>query len=110
MAVSGLDHVAIPTEKTEELIAFYKRLGFAVVDEERWRAGQAPLSVVHPKRGRASMFWRGVVAHACLPSFANPVTGMRTGAEVRTHRLSPDQHAGRSEARAYIYCFPGRFR
>jgi catechol 2,3-dioxygenase-like lactoylglutathione lyase family enzyme len=54
MAVSGLDHVAIPTEKTEELIAFYKRLGFAVVDEERWRAGQAPRSVVHPKR----YWWR----------------------------------------------------
>ena len=46
MAVSGFDHVAIPAEKTEEVIAFYKRLGFAVVDEERWRAGQVALFAI----------------------------------------------------------------
>ena len=43
MGVAGFDHVALPVEKTEEVIAFYKRLGFTIVDEERWRAGTRPV-------------------------------------------------------------------
>jgi len=39
MAVCGFDHVAIPAEKVEELLAFYKRLGFALTGEAEWRAG-----------------------------------------------------------------------
>jgi len=39
MGVAGFDHVAIPAEKVEEMLAFYKRLGFGIVDEEQWRAG-----------------------------------------------------------------------
>ncbi len=46
MTVNGFDHVAIPAEKIEELIAFYKGLGFAVIDEERWRTGQAELFAI----------------------------------------------------------------
>jgi len=42
MSIRGFDHVAIPTAKPDELIAFYNQLGFTVVDEERWRAGEAP--------------------------------------------------------------------
>jgi catechol 2,3-dioxygenase-like lactoylglutathione lyase family enzyme len=37
MPVSGFDHVALPTEHAEEMIAFYGRLGFAVPDLENWR-------------------------------------------------------------------------
>ncbi len=43
MAVAGFDHVAIPAERFEEMIAFYRRLGFTVVGEAEWRAGAAPL-------------------------------------------------------------------
>lgn len=43
MTVAGFDHVAIPVEKMEELLVFYRRLGFAVVGEDAWRAGKAPL-------------------------------------------------------------------
>lgn len=39
MAIVGFDHSAIPTDKPEEMIEFYKRLGFAVVGEDEWRAG-----------------------------------------------------------------------
>ena len=46
MSVAGFDHVAIPVEKTEEVIAFYKRLGFTIVDEDRWRAGARPLFAI----------------------------------------------------------------
>lgn len=43
MAIDGFDHVAIPVERTEDVIAFYKRLGFSIVGEEEWRSGQAAL-------------------------------------------------------------------
>lgn len=43
MTVAGFDHVAIPVERMEEMLAFYRRLGFAVVGEEEWRAGKAAL-------------------------------------------------------------------
>lgn len=46
MAIVGFDHAAIPAEKTEELLAFYKRLGFAIIDEDRWRAGEYPLFAI----------------------------------------------------------------
>lgn len=39
MGVTGFDHVAMPVQRTEEVIAFYKALGFPIVDEEAWRAG-----------------------------------------------------------------------
>lgn len=46
MAVGGFDHVAIPAEKTDELIAFYKQMGFAILDEEQWRTGQASMFAI----------------------------------------------------------------
>ena len=41
MAIVGFDHAAIPTAQPEEMIAFYKRLGFTVVNEQEWRQGKA---------------------------------------------------------------------
>lgn len=46
MSVTGFDHAAIPAQKTEEMLAFYKRLGFAIVDEEAWRTGKRPLFAI----------------------------------------------------------------
>jgi catechol 2,3-dioxygenase-like lactoylglutathione lyase family enzyme len=43
MAVTRFDHVAIPAERTEAMLAFYKGLGFAIAGEAEWRAGRAPL-------------------------------------------------------------------
>jgi catechol 2,3-dioxygenase-like lactoylglutathione lyase family enzyme len=40
MPVSGFDHVALPTERAEEMIAFYGRLGFRVPDIEKWRSSE----------------------------------------------------------------------
>lgn len=37
MGVSGFDHVALPTERAEEMIGFYGRLGFLVPDLEAWQ-------------------------------------------------------------------------
>ena len=41
MPVTRFDHVSIPTERPEELMAFYRRLGFEVLGEEEWRRGEA---------------------------------------------------------------------
>ena len=41
MPVAGIDHIAMPTANAEWLIAFYKRLGFLINNEEEWRSGKA---------------------------------------------------------------------
>lgn len=32
MAIAGFDHVAVPMERVEELLAFYRTLGFTIVE------------------------------------------------------------------------------
>ncbi len=39
MRVRGFDHVSLPTNDVEALIAFYRRLGFPILYEDEWRAG-----------------------------------------------------------------------
>ena len=41
MPIASFDHAAIPTARPEEMIEFYKGLGFTVVNEEAWREGKA---------------------------------------------------------------------
>ena len=41
MQVRGFDHVSLPTADVEACIAFYRRLGFAILYEDEWRAGTA---------------------------------------------------------------------
>jgi catechol 2,3-dioxygenase-like lactoylglutathione lyase family enzyme len=42
MPVTSFDHVALPTENPEALIAFYGALGFEVPDARSWRASGVP--------------------------------------------------------------------
>jgi catechol 2,3-dioxygenase-like lactoylglutathione lyase family enzyme len=42
MAVSGFDHVALPTARPEEMIEFYGRLGFVVPRIDAWRKAAKP--------------------------------------------------------------------
>lgn len=42
MPTVSIDHIAMPTANAERLIAFYKRLGFPLNNEEAWRAGKVP--------------------------------------------------------------------
>ena len=64
MATVSIDHVAMPTADAERVIAFYKRLGFGINDEDKWRAGTVNIfSIqigdskinVHPERYMASL-------------------------------------------------------
>lgn len=41
-AVTGFDHVAIPTDEPERLMAFYAALGFSVPTPEAWQASGLP--------------------------------------------------------------------
>ena len=43
MPVLGVDHLALPTAHPEELLAFYKALGFTSPDEAVWRQGRFPI-------------------------------------------------------------------
>jgi len=43
MPTVGIDHIAMPTANAERLIAFYKRLGFPINNEDKWRAGEVPI-------------------------------------------------------------------
>ena len=42
MSVVAFDHVAIPTAKPEEMLRFYRALGFSVPTPEDWRAQNSP--------------------------------------------------------------------
>ncbi len=46
MPVIGFDHVALPAQDPEALIAFYKRLGFGTIHEDEWRDGKYPLFAI----------------------------------------------------------------
>ncbi len=41
MAIAAFDHAVIPAARPEEMIDFYKGLGFSVVGEQEWRDGKA---------------------------------------------------------------------
>jgi catechol 2,3-dioxygenase-like lactoylglutathione lyase family enzyme len=47
LSVASFDHVALPTHKPEEMIAFYGALGFTVPDVEKWRADGIPFFSIH---------------------------------------------------------------
>ena len=41
MGIASFDHAAIPTAHPEEMIDFYARLGFTVVNGEEWKQGKS---------------------------------------------------------------------
>jgi catechol 2,3-dioxygenase-like lactoylglutathione lyase family enzyme len=46
MAVTGLDHVALPTHDVERLVRFYEALGFGIEHEQAWREGRSPVVAI----------------------------------------------------------------
>jgi catechol 2,3-dioxygenase-like lactoylglutathione lyase family enzyme len=55
MSVVGIDHASFPTMQPEEMIAFYKRLGFEIVGEEEWRSGKRPVFWVQAGHSKLSI-------------------------------------------------------
>lgn len=55
MAIESFDHVALPTERPEELIAFYGALGFQVPDAAEWLASGVPFFAIHLGRQKINV-------------------------------------------------------
>ena len=47
MSIAAFDHVAIPTAKPEEMLRFYRALGFSAPTLEEWQASGAPFFSLH---------------------------------------------------------------
>ena len=62
MATVGIDHLAMPTADAEKLIAFYKKLGFAINDEEEWRAGKARIFSIQAGDSKINVHPEGFTA------------------------------------------------
>ncbi len=46
MSVRGFDHVSLPTKDPDAFIEFYRRLGFNILYEDEWRAGDVPIFAI----------------------------------------------------------------
>ena len=68
MATVSIDHIAMPTANAERLIAFYKRLGFTINDEEEWRAGNANIFSIQIGDSKINVHPEGYVAGLRGPS------------------------------------------
>ena len=68
MATISIDHIAMPTANAERLIAFYKRLGFTINDEEEWRAGKANIFSIQVGDSKINVHPEGYVAGLRGPS------------------------------------------
>ena len=62
MATVGIDHLAMPTADAEKLIAFYKKLEFAINDEEEWRAGEASIFSIQAGDSKINVHPEGFTA------------------------------------------------
>jgi catechol 2,3-dioxygenase-like lactoylglutathione lyase family enzyme len=47
MSISAFDHVAIPTARPEEMLRFYRALGFTAPTPEQWKASGASHFALH---------------------------------------------------------------
>ncbi len=68
MATVSIDHIAMPTENAERLIAFYKKLGFKINDEEEWRAGNARIFSIQIGDSKINVHPEGVIANLRGPT------------------------------------------
>lgn len=72
MGVARFDHVAIPAADPESLLAFYRSLGFLILYEQEWRAGNGvPAIAVGPDQKITCTRPRcGRAAHVARPNRA----------------------------------------
>ena len=62
MSTVGIDHIAMPTADAERLMAFYKKLGFAINDENEWRAGTANIFSIQIGDSKINVHPEGYIA------------------------------------------------
>lgn len=64
----GIDHIAMPTANAERLIAFYKRLGFQINNEENWRAGKVSTFSIQVGESKINVHPEGYTANLRGPT------------------------------------------
>ena len=74
MSTVSIDHIAMPTANAEKLIAFYKRLGFSINDEDEWRAGKAGIFSIQVGDSKINVHPEGYTANLRGPT-ATPGCG-----------------------------------
>ena len=62
MGTVGIDHMAMPTANAEELIAFYKKLGFEINDEVEGRAGKTSIFSIQAGDSKINVHPEGFTA------------------------------------------------
>lgn len=62
MSTVSIDHIAMPTSNAERLIAFYKKLGFHINDEDEWRAGNLPAFSIQVGNSKINVHPEGYTA------------------------------------------------
>jgi catechol 2,3-dioxygenase-like lactoylglutathione lyase family enzyme len=68
MPTVGIDHIAMPTANAERLLAFYKRLGFPINNEEAWREGKVPTFSIQVGDSKINVHPEGYVAQLRGPT------------------------------------------
>jgi catechol 2,3-dioxygenase-like lactoylglutathione lyase family enzyme len=68
MAVSGIDHIALPTANGERFLAFYKSVGFTSPDEVDWREGRSPIFSIACGDNKINVHPDGFVANLRGPA------------------------------------------
>ena len=68
MSTVSIDHIAMPTADAEKLIAFYKRVGFAINDDAEWRAGKAGIFSIHVGDSKINVHPEGYTARLRGPT------------------------------------------
>jgi len=74
MPTIGFDHIALPTANAGRLIAFYKRLGFPINNEEQWRAGRVRTFSIQVGESKINIHPEGYTAELRGPT-ATPGCG-----------------------------------
>ena len=62
MSTVSIDHIAMPTANAERLIAFYKKLGFHINDEDEWREGKMPAFSIQVGNSKINVHPEGYTA------------------------------------------------
>jgi catechol 2,3-dioxygenase-like lactoylglutathione lyase family enzyme len=68
MPTVAIDHIAMPTANAERLLAFYKRLGFLINNEDAWRAGTVPIFSIQVGDSKINVHPEGYTAELRGPT------------------------------------------
>ena len=69
MTVRGIDHIALPTDDAERLLAFYLAHGFGSEHVDEWRAGTMPIFSIVCGDQKVNVHPEAMVTHRSNPAY-----------------------------------------